>query len=88
MAGTRHGGTESDIPVGSTCADFIVADLVSAPQLCLDTCGQVGTKAAAGLQRVEGLSLGATLGLLAIAAACLTIAHGWTVAAWLFNLWR
>ncbi len=49
---------------------------------------QVGTKAAAGLQRVEGLSLGATLGLLAIAAACLTIAHGWTVATWLINLWR
>ena len=49
---------------------------------------QVGTKAAAGLQRVEGLSLGATLGLLAIAAACLTIAHGWTVAAWLITLWR
>ena len=50
--------------------------------------GQVGTKAAAGLQRVEGLSLGATLGLLAIAAACLTIQHGWTVAAWLVSLWR
>ena len=49
---------------------------------------QVGTKAVAGLQRVEGLSLGATLGLLAVAAACLTIAHGWTVVSWLISLWR
>ena len=49
---------------------------------------QVGTKTVAGLQRVEGLSLGATLGLLATAAACLLAAHGWAVVSWLFSLWR
>ena len=48
----------------------------------------MGTKTAAGLQRVEGLSLGATLGLLATAAACLLAAHGWAIASWLFSLWR